>query len=265
MLPIVFLALSLAAPEVVLFEAPSLINGRVFVIEEGHQRYLRFARHGEDQSWIDTRNPAAMPMEYLQTAAISLLLVPRPKAVAIIGMGGGGFSSFVLKHFPEVQVDAVEIDPVVVLAAQRFFFVTKSERLKIFVEDGERFIRRSRARYDVILLDAYDGSDIPLHLTSTRFFGAARARLREGGWAVANVALDDPEEEARVVRAFRQTFSGRNAYCVQLRSRASQNRVLLGRKGAAGQKGVMRRAIEETARRFGFAMKEVSRTRGRCF
>jgi hypothetical protein len=50
------------------------------------------------------------------------------------------------------------------------------------------FLRRSRASYDWILLDAFDrAAQIPVHLTTREFFALLRERLAEGGVMLTNL------------------------------------------------------------------------------
>ncbi len=47
--------------------------GRVFVVDEGDLRYLRFdAPDGDDQSVISLSDPAGVPMDYVRLALVGL-------------------------------------------------------------------------------------------------------------------------------------------------------------------------------------------------
>jgi spermidine synthase len=111
--------------------------------------------------------------------------------VLMIGLGGGSAQRAFQYYYPDVAFRTVEIDPTVVRVAQDFFNVRESENHKIEISDGRVFLRRSSARYDVILLDAYVsdryGSSIPQHLATKEFFELARDHLTTNGVVAYNV------------------------------------------------------------------------------
>lgn len=163
-------------------------------------------------------------MEYLRAASLSLLIPPRVRRVLIIGLGAGSFARLVRRHVPTARVDGVEIDPMVVDVAKRFFALEEGPRLRVHVQDGARFVRASKKRYDVVLLDAYAGDDIPPHLATATFFTEVRARLTSDGVAVLNLALEDDDESARVAARFVASFPG----CARVVEPESGNTLLFG-------------------------------------
>ncbi len=48
-------------------------------------------------------------------------------ASLMLGLGGGGMSNYLRARFPELEIDAVDIDPEVVRLAQEFFDVPKDD------------------------------------------------------------------------------------------------------------------------------------------
>jgi hypothetical protein len=104
-------------------------------------------------------------------------------------IGGGGFSGprQFLVRYPDVNIDVVEIDPVVVDVAHRFFLVPKNDpMLDIYVMDGRRFLEDAGV-YDLIVLDAYSKTYVPFHLMTDEFFQLMDEHLDENGVLIANV------------------------------------------------------------------------------
>lgn len=203
--------------------------GPVFVVDEAGLRFLRFeSPDGEDQTVIDPRDPAAVPMPYVRGATVAFAFLPpeRPLSRALmVGLGGGAFTTLLRRLHPEAEIEAVEIDPVVVDVARRYFFVKDLEdpRFTIHVEDGAAFLARSRRRYDLIFLDAYGGDGVPEALASERFFRAARARLSPKGACVLNLAVS-PKEERAILERFASAFRS----CVAFRVREDENLLVVG-------------------------------------
>jgi spermidine synthase len=173
----------------VVFSAPSPY-GRVLVIDEGGLRILRLGSVDSlDQSYLDLGDPDAVPMEYVRYAALGLAYVPTPKHVLMIGLGGGSFSNLMHRTAPDADIDVVEINPVVVKVAKRYFGVAEDDRYHVHIADGAAYVRSSGQHYDLLLVDAYSSSGIPHHLTTLGFFTQLRRHLDAQGVFIANIAV----------------------------------------------------------------------------
>jgi len=171
-----------------LFERESQYN-HVIVTEDGNERIMHFRRQRMDyrETVIDTTDPLRLVNEYTRLMMTSLIFVPQPRRVLMIGLGGGIVTRVMAHHLPNTTFDNVELDQVVVDAAQRFFSFTPSDRMRVHVRDGRVFLRRSRERYDIIILDAFRGGFIPFHLKTQEFLEMVRDHLAPGGVVVANL------------------------------------------------------------------------------
>ncbi|HEY8926089.1 MAG TPA: fused MFS/spermidine synthase [Polyangia bacterium] len=183
-----------SAPTVV-FDQTSAF-GRVLVRDEGPLRVMRFGSPpGSEQSEIVRDRPDAVPMEYVQLALLGLGHVAAPKRVLMVGLGGGTFTTLLHRLRPEITIDAVEIDPVVVAAARACFALREDDRYRVHVADAAAWLARDQpgaeARYDYVVLDAYAGEDIPAAIGSPAFFESVRAHLAPGGVVALNVAEAD--------------------------------------------------------------------------
>jgi spermidine synthase len=59
--------------------------------------------------------------------------------------------------------------------------------MRAHVEDGRRFVERTRSRYDVVYLDGFGADSVPQHLTTREFLTAVRAVLTPQGVVIGNV------------------------------------------------------------------------------
>ncbi|KAJ0467699.1 putative endothelin-converting enzyme 1 [Helianthus annuus] len=64
----------------------------------------------------------------------------RPVRAVVIGLGAGLLPMFLRRSIPFLQVEAAELDPVVVDIARDYFSFTEDERLKVHVTDGIKFV-----------------------------------------------------------------------------------------------------------------------------
>ncbi len=178
--------------ERVLVEVRSPYN-RIRVTEAGGVRTMYFV--GDDgRAYIETRvdraYPQSLDLDVFRGMMAGFLVVPNVTRVLIIGLGGGAIGNYLHRRLPELEIDAIDIDPEVVRIAQTYFGVpTDDPRFRCHVGDGRVFLERGRPghRWDLILHDAYRGVTMPFHLKTAEFHQALRARLTPGGAVVANL------------------------------------------------------------------------------
>jgi len=170
------------------FETASAYHNIRVVDQDGH-RTLCF--DDTTQSRMLLRDPAQGHFEYTEYFQMPWLWNNRLTNVLMIGLGGASTQRTYERLHRDVTVESVEIDPVVLDVAERYFRLKQSPRQKVHVEDGRVFLRRSRARYGAILVDAYLGSrygnSIPYHLATKEFFVLAAGHLSTNGVLAYNV------------------------------------------------------------------------------
>lgn len=200
---------------------------RILVTEdEPGVRVLRFAWNGARQSVVRMGAPLELQLPYLQASALVLALVPAPRRILIVGLGGGSMAMFLRTLYPEAEIDGIEIDPRVIRVAIDHLGFRPDAKLRAIADDGRAFTEKSAGGYDLIFLDAYGGDDVPRHLLAVAFMRTVRQKLAPGGYAVANVwkASHNPLFEDTVT-TYRAAFG---ALCV-LDVPGEVNTVVLGR------------------------------------
>ncbi|MGO9127966.1 MAG: fused MFS/spermidine synthase [Terriglobales bacterium] len=133
---------------------------------------------------------------YYDDFALGPLLAPSQRLL-VLGMGGGGSISSTRVTAPEIDVDAVEIDPKVVEAAQRFFGLNPNDgKLHIHVADARPWLASSQDAYDLVHVDLYQGGPyIPFYLVTEEFFQAVRAHMTADGLLMMNVFDTSRQQE----------------------------------------------------------------------
>jgi len=101
----------------------------------------------------------------------------RCEARAGAGSGRAAVTKRYWRDYPELRVDSVEIDPVVVDVAHKYFDVTRTTAPHLY-EDARRFVQRTSETYDIVIVDAYYADSMPFHLTTDEFFREVKARSR---------------------------------------------------------------------------------------
>jgi spermidine synthase len=119
-------------------------------------------------------------------ALFSLIWQKRSERVLMIGCGGGTLATLLVRS--GIQVTVVDNDPNTFLLARNYFQMPA--QVKCIVADGADHLKNSGEFYDAVVLDAYNGGQIPGHLRSPRFLKLVKRRLdRLEGIFLANVYL----------------------------------------------------------------------------
>lgn len=180
---------ALQPSEKLLFEKNSLYQ-YIQVIEDTvkKERYVRNQKREFTQGGIYLNAPNKLLFEFTQMAFVSLAFLERePQDVLFVGLGAGAMPKYFTGRYQDAVIDIAEIDPDMVTVAQKYFYFKENERMKVHVDDGRLFVKRTKKKYDWIVLDAYQNDYIPFHLTTLEFLKEVKSKLKEDGVVVANI------------------------------------------------------------------------------
>lgn len=127
----------------------------------------------------------------------NILRVAREKNLAIenillLGLGGGALLHLFQQELGSIPLDAVEIDPVVVDVACRYFGLGRVRNGRTIIGDAAAVVLRPQAfalsspRYSVIIVDLYLGTTFPPVAQSREFLQGLLDLLADGGLVVFN-------------------------------------------------------------------------------
>jgi spermidine synthase len=206
---------ALAAGETVLEEARSPYN-HIVVTERGTVRTMYFVVDGTYyiESRLDRGYAESLDLDYTRTMMAGFLVKPDVKRFLMIGFGGGQISNYLFKRFEGIEIDAVDIDPEVIRLARKYFEVPDSPRYRTHAADGRLFVEQAGdQRWDMVLLDAFRGVFVPLHLKTVEYYTALRDHLAPDGVVAANLhSLTEkyPSDRNTFAEVFRQGYGFRS-------------------------------------------------------
>lgn len=177
---------------------------RIRIEEDDEARYMYFDR--TLQSAMTLKDPTALRLIYSRYTSLGFAFRPDAKKMLLIGLGGGSIPKKINKEFPNIEIDAVEIDPEVIKLAKDHFNVKESKLLRLHAQDGRLFLTRAQAQYDIIMLDAYFTDSMPFHLATKQFFELAHRKLTPNGIIVANLISAVTGPSGKIARAFNRTL-----------------------------------------------------------
>jgi spermidine synthase len=125
--------------------------------------------------------------------ALNFCCAGRPRRVGIIGLGAGTVAAYgragdVFRFY--------EINPLVERIAHTFFTYLRESEARIEIVPGDARLSLAQEppqQYDVIVVDAFSGDAIPVHLVTTQAIALYQRHLRPGGilaFHVSNQFLD---------------------------------------------------------------------------
>ncbi|HKO31581.1 MAG TPA: fused MFS/spermidine synthase [Nitrospiraceae bacterium] len=180
-------------------------------------RYLILDRTYHAVMW--KADPISLFLPYSQLMVASLALVAEPKRGLILGHGGGSLAKWLAHQWPELELDVVEFDPVVVRMAEEYFSYQRPPQHHVHVRDARVFLNSTDQTYDLMWIDAFARHMIPFHLTTVEFFAALRAHLAPNGILAVNLASSgeggDLLRANAVMQTMRQSFPNVESFAVK--------------------------------------------------
>ena len=203
---------------------------------------------GDDLNPISQVEPGFGRLEFAGCVLTALPYRLRPGAHALVLEPRGGFEVLVALSEGAQRVDVVEPNPLVIAAVRAqgdwAGSLYDDPRVTVTSEEARAFVRRSRARYDVVTLALTSGyhpvtsgaySLAEDYRTTQQAMDDYLSRLREGGLLVLTRWLQTPPSEelrafALAVEAVERSGGQPEASIVALRS--YQHMLILVRRGA---------------------------------
>lgn len=117
-------------------------------------------------------------------AHVALNTHPNPKRVLVIGGGDGGIIRELAKHKEVEEIHLCELDNEVIEVSKKYFpnisSGFKDPRVKIFFEDGAKFVKENK-NYDIVIVDSPDPVGPAISLFTEEFYKGIRDSLNEDG------------------------------------------------------------------------------------
>lgn len=175
------------------------------VTDHDFLRVLSFGPDRQSSMYLDA--PYETDFEYPNYFHLALAIRPDATRTLAIGLGGGTVVKRMWRDYPAMHIDAVELDPVVVDVAERFFALPTHERIRVFVDDGRHFLETHTDIYDIVIVDAFLGDAVPPPLVAEEFMSTLHDRLTPGGAVVFNFMGNVAGEGSEPFRKLHQALA----------------------------------------------------------
>src|SRR6202167_4409440 len=189
-----------------------------------------------------------LPMLYARVVGLAAVYPQDIKRVLVLG--GGAVPLYLARSLPDATVDSVEVDPGVIEDAKKYFGLRETERFHLIESDGRLYLNRHRETYDIIVLDAFSGSYIPLHMMTKEFYQLVREHLAPHGVVAINILPSVKLYESNV-RTLKLVFDNLDFFDSGDQTIDESNVIVFGRLDAASEEQ-QRQQAAAAERRYNF-------------
>ncbi len=204
----------------------------ILISEENGKRCMRFMLHDtatHNQSCRYLADNKKLVFDYTKMVIAGVLFKSDAKKVLVVGLGGGTLPTVISELLPQAKITTVEIDDAVVRSARNYFSFQETDRNNVVIEDARIWIKRAAKRdekFDLVILDAFNGDYIPEHLMTREFLIEVKSLLNKQGLVLANTFSSSKLYHSESV-TYQSVFAG-----LRMMKSPKGNRVLLAANNA---------------------------------
>lgn len=143
--------------------------------------------------------------DYIQRL-FELVSTVRPKRLLMIGGGVYTLPIALVQALPDITIDVIEIDEGLDEIAEGFFGFIPNKRLNIIHAEGQDFLRQTDQIYDMVVIDAFTGLDVPAELASTETIKLIHKNLTHDGIVAMNIIASYRGRNARAIQHFYSSY-----------------------------------------------------------
>ena len=151
----------------------------------------------ESSCYTDPGRHSELIYEYLKIfAAVPERMETTAPRVLLFGGAGFSFPKYFISRYRHGTMDVVELHRELYDLAREYFFLDelsrdfdlpKSGRLRVYIQDANKYIETCRNRYDIIYNDAYHGATADGGLLSEKSSARIASLLEKDGSYVINL------------------------------------------------------------------------------
>ncbi|WP_159799390.1 spermidine synthase [Flavobacterium sp. MK4S-17] len=135
------------------------------------------------------------------------------KKILVLGVAGGS----VIKTLTEEvgftgKITGVEIDPLAIDIANKYFELDKISNLEIIIDDAFEFVLKTKEKYDLIIIDIFQDTAMPNFLFENFFINRINFLLNVNGFILFNtmtLSKRDKERNLEYRSRFNENYSVR--------------------------------------------------------
>jgi len=103
------------------------------------------------------------------------------KSCLVLGLGGGTAAKYIRLFWPDAKITGVDIDPDMIALGKKYLGLDQIN-VEIKIQDAYNF----KGKFDLVIIDLYNGEHFPEKFGDTQFLNKVKLSLTENGVAVFN-------------------------------------------------------------------------------
>ena len=160
------------------------------------------------QSSMSFLTPQELTLSYTRFMLLGLLINQQPQNILIIGLGAGSFVRFFHHYYPDCSIDGVDCSQPIIDLAKGYFGLPESDNITVTCADGDLFVKQHNCgrKYDLILVDAFDGQGMAPTIYNPAFYDRLQSLLSDDGSVSFNLWSSDKALFANIKKSLAATF-----------------------------------------------------------
>lgn len=118
--------------------------------------------------------------------------------ILLLGVAGGSVVKTLVNEIEyKGKITGVEIDPEMIQIANQYFNLHQIEQLNVVIDDAFEFVLKTKEKYDLIIIDIFEDTNMPNFLFEKFFTDRVCAILKENGFVLFNTMILDETHNVR--------------------------------------------------------------------
>lgn len=118
--------------------------------------------------------------------------------VLLLGVGAGSIPTIIYKELKlNPIIDGVEIDEKVVELGNKYFGLNSFTNLNVIVGDAANFVKKTDKKYDLIIVDLFNGINVPTEFLTLNFFEQLKGLFNIKGELLFNFVAYNHETKTK--------------------------------------------------------------------
>lgn len=160
---------------------------------------------------LDTQNAnySYGSLQKILEFGISKIDLQNTKNILLLGLGGGSVIKSLREKFKyRKNIVAVEIDPQVIKLAKDEFEITASEKLQIIQDDAFQYIKNTKKKFHLIIVDLFIDTKVPAVFYEEEFCKNLKKLIEVNGYLIFNAGIELGKNSKITTRIIKNFGSG---------------------------------------------------------
>jgi spermidine synthase len=124
--------------------------------------------------------------------------IVKMERILLLGVAGGSVVKTLVDDVKfKGKLTGVEIDPEIIQIANTYFKLNEVENLEIVIDDAFEFVLKTKEKYDLIIIDIFQDTNMPNFLFETFFTNRLCHLIKSKGFILFNTMILNDDQNSR--------------------------------------------------------------------